>query len=304
MSVRSRSLRHGEPDEERWIGRCAGVTAPGSVVRELPGSRAARLRQWVMRIDRLVFEVGDRVTGWGWIRQVDGRVWFDPPHTVSLAFTGQPPPMSSYAVRLEGADPDATATDFDADGSIPGWATVTGVWRGDWIQVETQSPVPPPWRRRTQEPTLTRPPCRPPAGGRLTGVNGHQTENLEFDPGDLLATGAAVTLAQFRPGPDQLVIVVAAADEQAVERWLRPQLGPRLCVVRSRWTRGQLDAVTATLRTRWRQWTIETFGEGAGDDGQAYVETDLFRVPTDMADWAAGLPDELLRVKPVLTPAP
>ncbi len=256
-----------------------------------------------MRIDRLVFDVGDRVTGWGWIRESDDGVWFDPPHTVSLVFTGRPVPMSRYAVRLDGADLGAVATDFGEDGSIPGWATVTGVWRGDQIEVEGQSPVPPAPQRRGPWTRMTRPPCPPPPGGWLTGVNGPEAENLDVDPGDLLTSGAAVTLAQFRPGPDQLVIVVAAADEEAVEAWLRPQLGPRLCVVRSRWTRAQLDAAYAVLRDKWGDWTADTFGEGTDDDGQAYLETRLFRVLPEMANWAAGLPDDLLRVSPVLTPA-
>lgn len=255
-----------------------------------------------MRIDRLVFEPGDRVTGWGWVREAEGGIWFDPPQAVPLIF-GQPLPLSRDAVRLEGADPGVVATDFGADGSIPGWATVTGIWRGDRIAVETQSPVPPASRRPTAGPWLTRPPCPPPAGGWPVGVNGRKAENLTFDCGDLLATGAAVASAQFRPGPDQMVIVVAAADERAVERWLRPQLGPQLCVVKSRWTRGQLDAVTATLREKQEAWTANTFGESVGDDGQAYVTTTVLRVTADMADWVTALPDGLLRVSPLLVPA-
>ena len=239
------------------------------------------------------------MAGWGRVRHVKSVVWFDPPHPVALAYTGRPAPMSRYAMRLDGADPDAVATDLPADGSVPGWATITGVWYDDGIQVQTQSPVPPaPPARRW--PSLTRPPCPPPAGGWPTGGTGKHLVNLDVDPGDLLATGAAVTLAQFQAGPDQLVLVVAATDKDAVERWLRPQLGPRLCVVPSRWTRDQVDAVLAVVRDKWR---VDDRDVPHGADDDAYVEVHPFRVPADMAAWAAGVPDDLLHVTPALAPA-
>lgn len=252
-----------------------------------------------MRIDRLVFGTGDRVTGWGWIRESDGAVWFDPPHTVTLIDAGRPAPMSRYAVRLEGADLGAVATDFADDGSIPGWATITGIWREDRIEVETQSPVPPASARRGPYAELTRPPCPPPPGGWPP----YDGENLDFDAGDLLRNGAAVMVAQYRPGPGRLALVVAATDTDAVEARLRPQLGPRLCVVPSRWTRDQLDATRAVLHGKWEDWTIETTGESVDEDGQAYVEATLFRVLPELADWSTTLPDDLLRVVPVLVPA-
>jgi hypothetical protein len=256
-----------------------------------------------VRIDRLVFGMGDRVTGWGCVREADGGIWFDPPQAVPLAW-GQPLPLSRYAVRLEGADLGAVPTDLGADGSIPGFATVTGVWWGDRIAVETLSPVPPAPRRPAAGSWWTRPPCPPPAGGWPVGVNGRPADNLTVDLGDLEATGAAVTVVQFRPGPGRLVLVVAAADEEAVERRLRPQLGAQLCVVRSRWTRVQLDAVTAVLMEKRDSWGIGGFGERGDDDGQAYVEATPFRVTADMAAWAASLPDGLLHVCPTLAPAP
>ena len=163
---------------------------------------------------------------------------------------------------------------------------------------------PPAQRQRVHHRPLTRPPCPPPAGGWVRGVNGGQPDNLDFDLGTLQSTGAAVTVAQFRPGPGQVVLVVAAADEDAVERWLRPQLGSRLCVVPSRWARSQLDAVTAVLRDHWQDWTLGSSGEGVGDDGQARVSAGAFRVLPELAAWAGTLPDGLLLVDPVLTPAP
>jgi hypothetical protein len=69
-----------------------------------------------------------------------------------------------------------------------------------------------------------------PADGwpRLTWKHGN------YDLGDLTDTGAAVTVTTFRPSDDQGVLVVAAADTDAVEARLRPQLGELLCVVASR----------------------------------------------------------------------
>jgi hypothetical protein len=41
--------------------------------------------------------------------------------------------------------------------------------------------------------------------------------NLDFNPGDFEDTGAAVAVTTFRPSEDQAVLVVAAADQDAVE---------------------------------------------------------------------------------------
>jgi hypothetical protein len=248
-------------------------------------------------IDHLVFGSGDLVTGWGWLRGTEDGVWFDPGRFHDLLFREQP--MSRDAVRLHGADLGAVATEYGPDGSIPGWATITGVWLGDAIEVRHQSPRRP---GRPRSADWTRPPCPPPAGGWPTGMNGGETENLTFDLGDLQDTGAAVTVVIFRPGQNQAVLVVAASDPAAVESRLRPQLGPRLCVVSSRWTKDQLDAASATLREHIHDWKISSFGHGVDHDGQAVVEVTVLRVLPEMAHWATGLPDGLPQVIPVLAP--
>jgi hypothetical protein len=128
-------------------------------------------------------------------------------------------------------------------------------------------------------------------------------DNLRFDLGDLEETGAAVTVAQFRPGPHQTVLVVAATDEAAVEAHLRPQLGARLCVIPSRWTKAQVDQVRSVLWRHFSEWTLNSFGNGADEQGQRVVHIRLFRVLPEMARWAVDVPDGLLEVDPVLTPA-
>ncbi|XVV15247.1 hypothetical protein ACQP2X_13145 [Actinoplanes sp. CA-131856] len=115
-------------------------------------------------------------------------------------------------------------------------------------------------------------------------------------------SGAAVTAVTFRPSPHQAVLVVAAEDIDAVEKILRPQLPHRFCVVPSRWTRAELDDVQAHLMRHWPDWTLETVGEDVDDHAQACVEVQLLRVTSDLARWAATLPDDLLRLVPALTP--
>lgn len=175
-----------------------------------------------MRIDHLVFGSGDLVTGWGWLRETEAGVWFDPGRFHDHSFRQQP--MARDAVRLHGADLGAVATEYDPDGSIPGWATITGVWLGDAIEVRHQSP---------------RRPVRP------RGMNGGEAENLTFDLGDLQD------------------LVVAVSDLAAVESRLRPQLGRRLCVVSSRWTKDQLDAASGrSIRVRPAPGSVLTWSVG------------------------------------------
>ncbi|MEU4217456.1 hypothetical protein [Actinoplanes sp. NPDC026623] len=149
------------------------------------------------------------------------------------------------------------------------------------------------------DPEWTTPPCPPPTGvWPRTG----RDENLDFDRLALEDSGAAVTAVTFRPSPYQAVLVVAAADIDAVEKMLRPQLPDQFCVVASRWTRGQLDDVRAHLMQHWQDWTLESVGEAIDEHGQARVEVELLRVTGDLAQWAATLPDDLLRLVPFLVP--
>lgn len=201
---------------------------------------------------------------------------------------------------VTGADFDAVADRYELGGDIEGWATVTGTWTGDLIRIEEQSSSrlsapddPPRWED---------PPCPPPPGGWPRGMNGRYRDNLEFDVGDLKETGAAVTVVTFRPGRDQAVLVVAAADPRTVEGRLRPQLGPRLCVVPSRWAKREIDAVLGHLHDRWADWDIYELGTETLEDAQARVTARLTRVPPEIADWAASLPPGILRLRPWLVP--
>jgi hypothetical protein len=246
---------------------------------------------------RFVFDVGDRVTGWGrLVADVDG-LWLDLARVIMLEGIEGSRPRSPQSVRLSGADFDAARAAATPDNLAPWRVTVTGVWLGDAIKVWSQSlsaPAPV-WAARE----WTTPPCPPPADG---WPHGDRDQNLDFDRLGLQDSGAAVTIVTFRPSRYQAVLVVAAEDIDVVEAVLRPQLGDQLCVVPSKWTRQQLDDVRAHLVDHWQDWTVETISEDIDEQAQACVEVGLLRVTSDLADWAETLSDDLLRLVPSLTP--
>jgi hypothetical protein len=99
------------------------------------------------------------------------------------------------------------------------------------------------------------------------------------------------------------VLVVAAADCDAVEAQLRPQLGDLLCVVTSRWTEAELDAIRAHLTAHWEEWNLYGLGPLNGDDGQTRMAAQLTRVLPEIADWATSLARGILALAPWLTGA-
>jgi hypothetical protein len=204
------------------------------------------------------------------------------------------------AVRVTGADFDAVQDRFEQDGAVEGLATVTGVWSGEQLQVERQTrPKPSPWP--VAVPRWATPPCPPPPGGWPIVVQRGDVR-LEYDLGDLRDTGAAVAVTIFRPGRNQVVLAVAAADLAAVEARLRPQLGDRLCVVLSRWTKAQLDEVRSYLHEHSQQWNLPRWGPQNTEDGQVYIAARLTRMLPEIAAWAAPLPSGILTLEPWLTP--
>lgn len=247
----------------------------------------------------LVFDVGDRVVGWGrLVADADGE-WLDLARTITLEYRPGPRPRSDRSVRLIGANFSTVPTEFGPNNAIPGSATITGVWVGDAIRVEQQSPEGP---APESSPSWFVPPCPAPPRGWLHGMNGRSEENLDFELGDLMATGAAVTAVTYRPSPTQAVLVIAASDCDAVEAFLGPQLPGRLCVIESRWTRAQLDEVVSHLLDRWKELAIDSVGETVDEAAQPSIEVHLVRVTAELAGWTSTLPDELLTVRPLLSP--
>jgi len=251
-----------------------------------------------MDADRLVVRDGDRAAATGRLVRNDRGDWFEP--ALWIAEPGglrrRVRPVWDGAIRVAGADFDAVTRRFETDGAVEGWATVTGTWSGGQLRVERQdAPAPePPGHGR-----WVMPPCPAPDGGWPVTPRRGDVE-LSFDLGDLADTGAAVAVTVFRPGPDQAVLVVAAADLAAVEARLRPQLGRSLCVVPSRWTKDQLDAVRDHLEQRWQSWDLYQLGPRHGEDGQAHIAARLVRVLPEIADWAASLPPGIVVLEPWL----
>jgi len=243
----------------------------------------------------LVFDVGDRVRTCGrFVTGPDGD-WLDVARVHDLTF--KPSGWKSHlSIRLIGADVEAAFADA-ATNRAPGFVSVVGTWRGDIIEVEEQStdiPALEPLARWTD------PPCPPPRGGWRRDV---VTFELDFDLGDLQASGAIVDQVIFRPSPDQEVLVVAAGDVDQVIRRLSPKLPDQLCVVPSRFTRAQIDELYDVLHAHWQAWRLESFGTGADAQAQPFVMVEPFRVTAEMAEWADTLPSGLLRLRPAISPA-
>jgi hypothetical protein len=251
-----------------------------------------------MDIEALVVREGDRVVATGRLVHTEAGDWFEPWHYV--AWGAAPRGVRAarrQAVRVIGANFDDLSNRFEDDGAVEGFATVTGIWSGDQLRAIRQSI---PENAPRHFPRWETPPCPAPAGGWPHLTSGYGGLNLDYDVGDLMDTGAAVNLTIFRPSEDQAVLVVAAADTDAVEARLRPQLGELLCVVASRWTRVEFDAVRAHLNERWEQWNLYELGETSSQDGQACTEAMLTRVTPEIAAWAASLPFGIVAFDPWL----
>jgi hypothetical protein len=246
----------------------------------------------------LVIRDGDRVTATGRLVRDHTGDWFEPPlfRLLSVDMAREVSPAWRGAIRITGANFDDLSNRRERDGAVEGFAALTGIWSASQLRVETQAPPepdPPDVRWRT-------PPCPAPEGGwpRLTWGRGDK--NLAYDLGDLRETGAAVAVAHFRPSEDQAVLVVAAADVDAVEAQLRSQLGQLLCVIVSTWTTDELEAVRAHLHAHHEEWNLYQWGPDVTSQGQAQITALLTRVLPPIAVWADTLPAGILDLRPWL----
>lgn len=259
-----------------------------------------------MNVDALVLAEGDGLSAWGRLVRDERGTWFEPPLPQPLILYADPPVKRAWhgAVAVSGADFGDVEDHRERGGVVEGWATLDGTWAAGRLTVNRQSAQRPARDADDDDfPDWAEPPCRPPADGWPRWAKAERRDNLEFDIGDLRETGAAVAVTTFRPGRRQAVLVVAAADADAVEAGLRPHLGDRLCIVPSRWTRAELRAVHDQLSGSWDDWRLYGLAEINTGDGQARITANLTRVLPAIAAWAAPLPQDILTLRPWLAPA-
>jgi hypothetical protein len=247
----------------------------------------------------VVLHDGSRARATGHVVAYGGEVWFEPPlptPAIAHAPGHEPPPRPcGLGVLTSGVDLDRLAARFAKDEGVGGWATLTGIWRSDHLDVIHQSDSvrdPSPWR-----PEWTIPPCPPPPRGWPQVPEG---SNLEPRPPEKIP--GKVSLVLFRPSPTQVVLVVATSRPEAAEELLRPVYGDALCIVPSRWSPDQVEAVRATVGERWDEWGIYESGDRIGGDAQVTVTLKVVRVLAEMAQWTRALPYGLLDVTPWLCP--
>ncbi len=257
-----------------------------------------------MEVEALVVREGNRVVASGrLVRNPDGD-WFEPvfPFRLPRGIERRVAAVWRGAVPIVGANFDDLTNRFEHEGAVEGYAAVTGIWSQDQLRAMRLTK---PQNSPHRYPGWATPPCPPPAGGwpRVdwrSGIWRRGERNLDYDLGDLVDTGAAVAVTTFRPSEDQAVLVVAAADRDAVEAQLRPQLGELLCIVASLWTKAELDAARAHLHTHWEEWNLYGLGPSNGEDGQTRMAAQLARVLPDIAGWASALPPGILALDPWL----
>jgi hypothetical protein len=267
----------------------------------------------------LIIREGDRVTASGRVVRNETGDWFEPPVPVAATWSlfRSVRPAWPGSVRIVGANFDDELKlwgRFERDGAVEGYAMLTGVWTASHLRVEHQTL---PGRQHPKIPNRTVPPCPPPQGGwphqtwvysikevQTGEYPAAQYVGLDYDLGDLRETGAAVIMTTFRPSEDQAVLVVAAADPEAVEAHLRPQLGQLLCVIPSKWTKAELEAVRAHLHAHHDDWNLYAWGGYTStEDGQALITARLTQMLPEIATWAASLPAGILDLEPWLTHA-
>lgn len=250
--------------------------------------------------DALVVAAGADVEGSGRLVRHGTGTWFQPPGVTPEIADFDPPvqPPGPGAVPVVGADFDAVENRRERNGIVEGYAKVRGRWDSGTLKVDHQ--VAQQVRVPRHDPRWEIPPCPAPADGwPHTGPGA----DLDFELGALPSSGAAVSVTMFRPSTTQAVLVVAADDVAAVETTLRPQLGARLCVVRSRISRSALDDVRRDLEGRGSEWNLVTIGERSDEQGQPVIAFTLTMVTPEIAAWAAERPSGLLVPEPCLLPA-
>ena len=251
-----------------------------------------------MDLSRLLLTEGGRATACGRVVAVAGETWFEPPLPERLVMHApgrEPAPRpSGLGVRVEGVDSGSLDDRREKDGSLEGWACLTGRWHGDRLVIDEQGP----WQAREAGPTplWEVPPCDPPPGGWPIGDVSEQLRERLDGP-------EVVGVTLFHPSSRQEVAVGASDDPALTRSRLEHLAEGRLCVVVSRHTRDQVVAVRSELDAHFEEWGLYGCGEGRDASGQTLLHTQVVRVLPGLVELAEGVPDGLLVVEAWLTPS-
>jgi len=247
----------------------------------------------------LVLTPGARCSAFGRIVAVGDAMTFEPdlPRRLVTYAPGREPAArpTDLGVPVRGVDLADLLDRREKQGAVEGWAVLEGSWQGDGLRVLAQRAVRPPAQ---SYPDWTTPPCPEPPAGWPVG------DELELPPAyeELRAVGLVVNGTIFHPLGRGPVLVVAATYPARVAAVLGPQMGQRLCVIRSNYRVDEVDSVRRQVADRFHGWKMYASGDGSAGDGQIVLEIHLVRVLPEMARWATEVPDGLLRVIPWLGP--
>ncbi|WP_298461369.1 hypothetical protein [uncultured Cellulomonas sp.] len=173
--------------------------------------------------------------------------------------------------------------------------TVTGTWDGailDTEQVANATAAAPPG-------TVTRADSTPPLTLPAAPLHGDHEQDLRRAELALWNDG---TLVSRLEAPSRK-LVYAAHDVARATRILHPLLGEHLEVVPSRWDKRIFDHRDAAVRTAEKQGLLIYVGESVRPDGYRRCFVGLRYVTDEIADLLAVVPDELVSVHALLTPA-
>jgi hypothetical protein len=253
-----------------------------------------------VELSSLVLAEGRAASACGRVVKADDGTWFEPPLPVArplFAPGHEPAPQrSGLGIRAEGVDLFRLGRRREKDGTVEGWAFLSGVWRDGTLTV-TEQGLPPDDLRSPAMQAWTTPPGDPPPDGWPVGE-----VDADLGVGDDLQGPEVVAVTMFRPTSRQVVAVIASEDPDLTRRRLGAALDGRLCVVQSKWSADQVREVRAALDANHDAWLLYSWGASAGEDGQRQLTVKALRVTLGFAEFAAEVPDGLLAIEPWLKP--
>lgn len=247
--------------------------------------------------------VTGRYRGYGQVVAVPGKVpRLCAPLPVPAIYPAPPVQWCGYGVDAPGVDLDALDRRKEENGTVSGWAQLTGTLQGNVLRVEEQQPTEP------AQPSAGEmsPPCPAPAGGWATTNQGR-----DAFPDAVVAyqTSHPYTIAHFlweRPAGGEVLVVITYSDPAPVrEALLESYSENALCVVPSRYTFAEVmaaktdDDLHISLERK-----IFMHGMGTAPDGQLQVTASALYLTPALEAAIARHPRGLIHVDTQLTEVP